>query len=195
MWVQSKGYHPIKCLEDSGVGRGRAWHSSLKVFLKGPSSVRKKWNCLRQCWENFWEMGRSAYGLFWANRHHLELNWAELFAIHQTLYERPSQWIWSMDWETTFYYISLKLYSSLLYMFRQTIFFFFLNGTGTYHSLRWQNTKQEHTIAWGVNPYRGVNIPVWGGNILLPHAQCGVGTYPSLAWEHTKYLKYEHTTS
>ena len=147
-------------------------------------------------------MGWSACGLFWANRHHLELNWTELFAIHQILYERPSQWIWSMDWETTFYYISLKLYSSLLYMFRQTFFFFFFK----WHS---RHQPQEHTTVWGGKiPNRniqqlgvwtptswGVNIPVWGGNILLPHAQCGVGTYPSLAWEHTKYLKYEHTTS
>ena len=29
-------------------------------------------------WENFWEMGRSAYGLFWAHRYHLGLNWTEL---------------------------------------------------------------------------------------------------------------------
>ena len=195
MWAQSKGYHPIKCLEDSGVGRGRAWHSSLKVFLKGPSSVRKKWNCLRQCWENFWEMGRSAYGLFWANRHHLELNWAELFAIHQTLYERPSQWIWSMDWETTFYYISLKLYSSLLYMFRQTKIFFFFKWhrnipqsevakyqTGTYNSLgceplpRCEHTSlgREHTIT---------TCTVWGGHI----PQFGMGTYqiPEI-WTHHK---------
>lgn len=58
--------------------------------------------------------------------------------------------------------------------------------TGTYHSLRWQNTKQEHTIAWGVSPYQLgcehtslgrehiiTTCTGWGGHI----PQFGMGTY------------------
>ena len=32
----------------------------------------------RQRWENFWETGWSAYGLFQVHRYHLELSWTEL---------------------------------------------------------------------------------------------------------------------
>ena len=157
-------------------------------------------------------MGWSACGLFWANRHHLELNWTELFAIHQILYERPSQWIWSMDWETTFYYISLKLYSSLLYMFRQTFFFFFfLNGTadinhrnipqsevakyqtGTYNSLGceplpvgvWTYQFGEGTYYYHMHSVGWAHTPVWHGNI--PNTW-NMNT-PQAGWQNTKCMK------
>ena len=29
----------------------------------------------RRCWGNLWETGWSTYGLFWAHRYHLQLNW------------------------------------------------------------------------------------------------------------------------
>ena len=45
---------------------------------RGPSSVRQTLEPFqRQCWRNFWEMGWRTYGLFWAHRYHLELNWTE----------------------------------------------------------------------------------------------------------------------
>ena len=44
----------------------------------GPSSIRWTLESFqRQHWGNFWEMGWSAYGLFWAHRYHLELNWTD----------------------------------------------------------------------------------------------------------------------
>ena len=45
---------------------------------RGPGHHQIRWTLelfQRQCWGNFWEMGLSAYGLFWAHRYHFELNW------------------------------------------------------------------------------------------------------------------------
>ena len=72
-----------------GGERREAWKEEVLDDLhrkdeRRPSSIR--WTLepfKRQCRVNFWETGWSAYGLFWAHRYHLELNWN----IHQlTLY-------------------------------------------------------------------------------------------------------------
>ena len=53
----------------------------LETSIKIPQTASESFQ--RQRWGNFWEMGRSASGLFWAHRSHLEveLNWTE----HNTL--------------------------------------------------------------------------------------------------------------
>ena len=43
---------------------------------RGTSTIRRTLEPFQRLrWENFWEMGWSAYGLFRAHRYHLELNW------------------------------------------------------------------------------------------------------------------------
>ena len=47
-----------------------------------PSLVRRTLDPFqRQRWGNFWETWLSAYGLFRAQRYHLELNWTELNSV------------------------------------------------------------------------------------------------------------------
>ena len=46
---------------------------------RGPSPIRRTLELFqKQRWENVWETGWSAYGLYRAHRYHLELNWIEL---------------------------------------------------------------------------------------------------------------------
>ena len=62
-------------VEKRGVERGSARRSFLKD-TKGPSSIRPTLELFqRQCWGNFWEMGRSAYGLFQKYKYHPEATW------------------------------------------------------------------------------------------------------------------------
>ena len=76
LWAQSQGHHSIDCLEERGVERERVRRSSLTTDERGPSSVRRTFELfqIQRC-RNFWETGRSVYGLFRAHRYYLELNW------------------------------------------------------------------------------------------------------------------------
>ena len=78
--------HRAKDITSSIAWRREAWKEEALDDLpwrdkRGPSSVR--WTLAlfqRKRWGNLWEMGWSAYGLFQAQRHDLELNW--MFAYH-----------------------------------------------------------------------------------------------------------------
>ena len=61
-----------------GVKRGSARRSSLKGRERTIVIRRTLEPFQRQPWGNFWKTGWSAYGLFRANRYHLELKWTEL---------------------------------------------------------------------------------------------------------------------
>ena len=68
LWVYCPGHTGVK---------GRLRWSSLKgwelLSIRWSLKLFQRWH-----WENFWEMGWSEHGLFWAHRYHLwtELNWA-----------------------------------------------------------------------------------------------------------------------
>ena len=67
---------------------------------RGPSSVRRTLELFqRQLWENFWETGWSAYGLFRAHRYHLELNWTELNRYSEVIFKFLIQlWSGGLNW-------------------------------------------------------------------------------------------------
>ena len=73
--AQSQGHQP------SIAWRREAWKEEALDDLpwkdeRRPTPVRRTLEPFqRQLWGNFWETGWSAYGLFRAHRHHLELNW------------------------------------------------------------------------------------------------------------------------
>ena len=77
--AQSQGHHNVDCLCRREVLKEEALDDLQWKDARGQLSIRQTLEPFqRQCWGNFWEMGWSTYGLFWAHRHHLELNWTEL---------------------------------------------------------------------------------------------------------------------
>ena len=72
--------HTFDHLEEKGVDKGNAWRDE-----KGPWSIRPPLELVQRLyWGNFSVMGLSAYGLSWACKYHLELNW--------TLYRASPSW-------------------------------------------------------------------------------------------------------
>ena len=78
--TQSLVHHTFDHLEEKGVDKGNAWKDE-----KGPWSIRPPLELVQRLyWGNFSVMGLSAYGLSWACKYHLELNW--------TLYRASPSW-------------------------------------------------------------------------------------------------------
>ena len=81
-WDTTCGYK-TKDITPSIACRRDAWKEEALYDIlwkdeRGPSSIKRTLELLqRRHWGNFWETGWSAYGLFWAHRYHLELNWNE----------------------------------------------------------------------------------------------------------------------
>ena len=79
LWTQNQGHYTTRLIAwrrdalKEGVLGNFPWKDQ-----RGPGHHQIRWTLelfQRQCWGNFWEMGLSRYGLFWAHRYHPELNW------------------------------------------------------------------------------------------------------------------------
>ena len=94
LWAQSQGHHIIDYLEERGMERGSAWQFSMKLKIWERNIVNQM--NIGTIWKATLGKLLKHYGLFWACRYHLELNWDEwnwcfLCCLFQTWTEPSTQ--------------------------------------------------------------------------------------------------------